>query len=167
MEVAVPDLAGSLGGGGRYDGLIGMFLGEEVPACGFSLGLERILVVMGERGMFPPSIDGAAADLLISLFEAATIPAALTLAAELRRQGVRVEVYPEVDKLGKQMKYAASKAIPFAAILGADEISRGEVAIKNLGTGQQFSVPRTAVAALVLSPGPESPVPNPDQRSRR
>ncbi len=53
MEVAVPDLAGSLGGGGRYDGLIGMFLGEEVPACGFSLGLERILVVMGERGDVP------------------------------------------------------------------------------------------------------------------
>ncbi len=53
MEIVVPDLAGSLAGGGRYDSLIGMFLGEEVPACGISLGLERILVVMGERGMFP------------------------------------------------------------------------------------------------------------------
>ena len=53
MEIAVPDLAGSLGGGGRYDNLVGMFLGQEVPACGFSLGLERILVVMGERNMFP------------------------------------------------------------------------------------------------------------------
>ena len=58
MEIAVPDLAGSLGGGGRYDGLIGMFCGEADPACGFSLGLERILVVMAERGMFP---RGAAA----------------------------------------------------------------------------------------------------------
>ena len=57
MEVAVPDLAGSLGGGGRYDGLIGMFLGEDVPACGFSLGLERMLVVMGERDMFPASVQ--------------------------------------------------------------------------------------------------------------
>ena len=56
MEVAVPDLAGSLGGGGRYDGLIGMFCGEQIPACGFSLGLERILVVMGERNMFPPDV---------------------------------------------------------------------------------------------------------------
>ena len=53
MEIAVPDLAGSLGGGGRYDGLIGMFWGEDLPACGFSLGLERILVVMAERKMFP------------------------------------------------------------------------------------------------------------------
>ena len=56
MEVAVPDLAGSLGGGGRYDNLVGMFLGRDVPACGFSLGLERILVVMTERDMFPPSL---------------------------------------------------------------------------------------------------------------
>ena len=58
MEIAVPDLAGSLGGGGRYDGLIGMFLGEEVPACGFSLGLERILVVMGERACSRPALAG-------------------------------------------------------------------------------------------------------------
>ena len=58
FEIAVPDLAGSLGGGGRYDDLIGMFLGEQVPACGISLGLERILVVMGERNMFPRVADG-------------------------------------------------------------------------------------------------------------
>ncbi len=56
MEINVPDLAGSLGGGGRYDNLVGMFLGQSVPACGFSLGLERILVVMVERGMFPPTL---------------------------------------------------------------------------------------------------------------
>ncbi len=55
FEIAVPDLAGSLGGGGRYDNLVGMFSGERVPACGISLGLERILVVMAERGMFPPA----------------------------------------------------------------------------------------------------------------
>ncbi len=53
MEISVNDLPGSLGAGGRYDNLIGMFLGSDVPACGFSLGLERILVVMQERGMFP------------------------------------------------------------------------------------------------------------------
>ena len=58
FEIAVPDLAGSLGGGGRYDDLIGMFLGEPVPACGISLGLERILVVMGERNMFPAVASG-------------------------------------------------------------------------------------------------------------
>jgi histidyl-tRNA synthetase len=149
MEIAVPDLAGSLGGGGRYDGLIGMFLGEDVPACGFSLGLERILVVMGERHMFPASVQQASADVMITLFDADTRVEALTLARELRSQRVRVEVYPEPDKLGKQMKYAAGKGIPFAAMLGGDEIARGEVTIKNLTTGAQESVPRAAVADKV------------------
>ncbi len=146
MEVAVPDLAGSLGGGGRYDGLIGMFLGEEVPACGFSLGLERILVVMGERNMFPPSVERASADVMVTVFDAASMPDALKLAAELRASDVRVELYPEPDKLGKQMKYAVSKQIPFAAILGGDEIARGDVTIKNLATGTQESIPRANVA---------------------
>src|SRR5690606_4302142 len=63
MELAVPDLAGSLGGGGRYDNLVGMFGKEQVPAAGFSLGLERILVVMGERDMFPASLTTTPADV--------------------------------------------------------------------------------------------------------
>jgi histidyl-tRNA synthetase len=149
MEVTVPDLAGSLGGGGRYDGLIGMFLGEDVPACGFSLGLERILVVMGERNMFPATVQRASADVLVSLFDEAGVPEALKLAAELRAADVRVEVYPEPDKLGKQMKYAAARMIPFAAILGSDEIARGEVTVKNLQNGTQESLARGAVAAAV------------------
>jgi histidyl-tRNA synthetase len=149
MEVTVPDLSGSLGGGGRYDGLIGMFLGQDVPACGFSLGLERMLVVMGERNMFPASVQQASADVLVTLFDAQTVEEALRLAAELRRAGLRAEVYPEPDKLGKQMKYAAAKTIPFAAILGGDEIARGEVTIKNLQTGEQQSVTRASVAAVL------------------
>ena len=74
MEINVPDLAGSLGGGGRYDGLIGMFGKEQIPACGFSLGLERILVVMDERGMFPPEIaDSAPADVMVTIWSEETI----------------------------------------------------------------------------------------------
>ncbi|HTH00501.1 MAG TPA: histidine--tRNA ligase [Vicinamibacterales bacterium] len=149
MEVTVPDLAGSLGGGGRYDGLIGMFLGEDVPACGFSLGLERILVVMTERKMFPPQVEHASADILLTVFDQATIPEVLKLAAELRNSGTRVEVYPEPDKLGKQMKYGAARKIRFAAILGGDEIARGEVTIKNLETGAQESVPRAVVGEKI------------------
>jgi histidyl-tRNA synthetase len=151
MEVAVPDLAGSLGGGGRYDGLIGMFLGEDVPACGFSLGLERILVVMGERNMFPVSVERASADVLVTVFDADSMPEALKLAAELRASGVRAELYPEPDKLGKQMKYAASRQIPFAAILGGDEIARGEVTIKDLTAGTQESLPRAAAGREIDS----------------
>jgi histidyl-tRNA synthetase len=165
MEVAVPDLAGSLGGGGRYDGLIGMFLGENVPACGFSLGLERILVVMGERNMFPPEVQRASADVLVSLFDEAGIPEALKLAAELRASDLRVEMYPEPDKLGKQMKYAAAKMIPFAAILGGDELARGEVTLKNLQTGTQRSVARENAAAAVRQPviRPEGPATGPSR----
>jgi histidyl-tRNA synthetase len=164
MEVTVPDLAGSLGGGGRYDGLIGMFLGEDVPACGFSLGLERILVVMGERNMFPPTVERASADVLVTVFDTGSMADALKLAAELRAAGLRVELYPEPDKLGKQMKYGASKQIPFAAILGSDEIARGEVTIKDLTAGTQQSLPR-AEAANVM--GSQIRIPHPGSRTAK
>ena len=112
MEIAVPDLAGSLGGGGRYDNLIGMFLGRDVPACGFSLGLERIIVVMTERNMFPESVAQGPADVMVSFWKDGTSADALALASELRRGGLRVDVYPEEDKLGKQLKYARLAADP-------------------------------------------------------
>ena len=142
MEVVVPDLAGSLGGGGRYDGLIGMFSGENVPACGFSLGLERILVVMSERNMYPASVDGAAADILVSIFDAMSIEDSLRLAGELRRAGYRVDVYPEPDKLGKQFKYGAAIGVPKVAVLGPDERARGVVTIKDMKTGEQTQLSR-------------------------
>lgn len=143
MEIAVPDLPGSLGGGGRYDGLIGMFSGEAVPACGFSLGLERILVVMSERNMFPPNVESQAADILVTLFDAESVGDSLKLAAELRRAGYRVDVYPEPDKLGKQFKYAAAAGVPRVAVLGSDERAAGVVTIKDMQTGEQLQVPRS------------------------
>ncbi len=146
MEVAVPDLAGSLGGGGRYDGLIGMFSGEQIPACGFSLGLERILVVMTERNMFPPDLASAAADVMVTLFEGEPVEEALKLAADLRSAGLRVDVYPEPDKLGKQFKYAASRGVKFVTIEGGNERARNEVTVKNMTTGDQQPVGRLAVA---------------------
>jgi histidyl-tRNA synthetase len=147
MEVAVADLAGSLGGGGRYDGLIGMFLGEDIPACGFSLGLERILVVMSERNMFPPRVQSAGADVLVTLFDADSIPHSLALASELRQSGLRVEVYPEADKLGKQFKYAAATGVPRVAVLGTDERERGVVTIKDMRSGGQSAIARGDLAA--------------------
>jgi histidyl-tRNA synthetase len=146
FEIAVPDLAGSLGGGGRYDELIGMFLGERVPACGISLGLERILVVMDERAMFPASLAGAPADVMVTLWSVERTGDALRLAGALRADGLRVEVYPDADKIGKQFKYADARGIRFVAILGDDEAARGEVAIKDLRTGAQVSKPAAMVA---------------------
>jgi len=148
MEIAVPDLAGSLGGGGRYDHLIGMFLGRDVPACGFALGLERILLVMAERGMFPTALESrSAADALVLLWDDDGRARALGLAAELRAVGLRVDVYPDVDKPGRQLKYAAGRGYPFVAIEGADERAEGRVTVKDLRTGQQVSVPRSETAA--------------------
>jgi histidyl-tRNA synthetase len=149
MEIAVADLAGSLGGGGRYDDLVGMFLGERVPACGFSLGLERILVVMTERGMFPAELTTIIADVLVTLWSRERASDALALAASLRGAGLRVDLYPEPDKLGKQFKYAASRGIPFVVVVGDDEAARGDVTVKNMKTGEQRSVARQDVVALL------------------
>jgi len=149
MEVAVPDLAGSLGGGGRYDNLVGMFLGREVPACGFSLGLERIIVVMTERNMFPAAVAGSLVDIMVTVWNAVARADAVRLASDLRRGGLRVDVYPEADKLGKQFKYASARGVPFVAIVGDDERERGEVAIKDLRSGEQTSMPRSDAAKFV------------------
>jgi histidyl-tRNA synthetase len=151
MEIAVPELAGSLGGGGRYDALIGMFLGRDVPACGFSLGLERILVVMGERGMFPVSVARGAADVMVTVWNDESRADAIQLAAELRRGGLRVDVYPEADKLGKQFKYASVRNVPFVAIVGDDERAGHQVAIKDIRSGEQTTVARADAAAFIAS----------------
>jgi histidyl-tRNA synthetase len=146
MEISVKDLAGSLGGGGRYDNLVGMFGGQDIPACGFSLGLERILVVMSERGMFPPNLSASPADVMVAVWNEDSFSDSVKLAQELRAGGLRVDLYPEADKLGKQFKYASSRAIPFVVVVGDEERSRGEVAIKDLRSGEQRTVSRTDVS---------------------
>ncbi len=154
FEIVVPDLAGSMGGGGRYDNLIGMFSGEEVPACGISLGLERILVVMGERNMFPASLVASAADVMVVQWFAGRADLYLALATELRAAGLRVELYPEGPTednpkgwLVRQFQYAQTRGIPFAAVIGAPELEAGTVTVRTLATRQDEQLPRAAVAA--------------------
>ena len=149
MEIAVPDLAGSLGGGGRYDNLIGMFLGRDLPACGFSLGLERVIVVMMERQMFPERVVRGGLDMMVTIWSHDRREESLALAAELRNAGLRVELYPEADKLGKQFKYASARQVPFVAIVGDDERARGEVAVKDMRSGEQVAVSRADAAAFI------------------
>jgi len=151
IEVNVPDLAGSLGGGGRYDGLIGMFGKEQIPACGFSLGLERILVVMDERGMFPPEIaESTPADAMVTIWSDETIGESLKLASELRAAGIRVTLYPEPDKLGKQIKYADSIKVPYVCVLGESELADGKITLKNMRTGEQETLPRDKVVSKLI-----------------
>ena len=150
MEINVKDLAGSLGGGGRYDNLVGMFLGQDVPACGFSLGLERIIVVMTEREMFPTTLTAAPAQIMITIAGEHLAAESLSFARELRKAGLSVDVYPEADKLGKQFKHAAAQGIPVVVIIGDDERQRGEVTIKNMQSGEQRSVDRKAASAFLV-----------------
>ena len=150
MEIAVPDLAGSLGGGGRYDGLVGMFSGEQVPACGFSLGLERILVLMGERGLFPPEVVAPQVHLMVCVprlgdsepeVRLRAMQYAAGFAAEARSQAeANVFLYPDVDKLDKQIKYAATCGIRMLAICGPDEIGMKQVSLKTLNLGGDKNV---------------------------
>ena len=149
MEMQVKDLAGSLGGGGRYDNLVGMFLGQDIPACGFSLGLERIILVMSERNMFPVDLLRSSAEVMIAIWQGAAEDA-LGLARELRAAGLRVDVYPDRDaKLRSQISYASKRGIPFVAFIGEDERDKGSVVLKNLQSGKQETIDRKDVAAFV------------------
>jgi len=149
MEVSHPDLAGSLGGGGRYDNLIGMFSGRDVPACGFSLGLERIIVVMSEREMFPSEVERAGADVLVTIWDEAAMPDALALARLLRAGDIRADVYPEAGKVKNQLKYASARGVRFVTIAGPDERERGEVSLKDLRTGEQQTLARERIAEAI------------------
>jgi len=148
FEIAVADLAGSLGGGGRYDDLVGMFGKKAVPAVGFSIGLERILVVMEDRGMYPPLRVGPDALLCWFGVEPARV---LEIAAALRAGGASVEVFPESTQLGKQLTYANTLGLPTALILGEGEVQSGEITVKDLVTGAQQRVPVAEAAALVVT----------------
>jgi histidyl-tRNA synthetase len=149
MEIAVEGI-GSLGGGGRYDNLIGMFLGRDVPACGFSLGLERMIVVMTERGMFPATVTGGGVDVVVTFMDDASRAEALRLAAELRGRKHRVDVFPEASrKFDKPLKYASARGARAMAIFGENERARGEVSIRNLHTREQQAVARDDAATFI------------------
>ncbi|MEO1235124.1 MAG: histidine--tRNA ligase [Myxococcota bacterium] len=124
FEIVHPELSGSLGGGGRYDGLIGMFSGRDVPACGFSIGLERILVVMEEKEMFPPLPD--VADVLVGFVTPDRQREAVRLAYALREAGQRVELHPKKDKPGRLRKQALERGFEELVVLGPDPLNPPE-----------------------------------------
>jgi histidyl-tRNA synthetase len=149
MEVAVEGI-GSLGGGGRYDNLIGMFLGRDIPACGFSLGLERIIVVMTERDMFPADVTHGAVDVVVTFLDEGSRGDALQLATELRAAALRADVFPEIGrKVEKPLKYASARGAKLMAILGENERAKGEVSVRDLTTREQTAVTRADALAFV------------------
>ncbi len=146
---------GSVVGAGRYDGLIGNFLGRDVPACGMSLGLERIIEVVEEFNLLPTPPTVARA--IVPVFPD-TLAAGAQIAGDLRAQGLNVDLSLLQQKsLGDQLKYAGRRGIPFAVIAGTAELEKGVVGIKNLVTGEQIEVARAdagdRLAALLIAAG--------------
>ena len=138
---------GSLIGGGRYDRLVGLMGGGDVPATGLSFGLERLIDVLEELEMAPPEVRQRTAQVLVTVFGPETVAESLRLAQELRSAGLRTEVYLGTDRLGAQLRYASRRGIPFAVILGPDEMAQGEVTMKAMTGEGQERVPRAEVGA--------------------
>ena len=133
---------GSLTGGGRYDELIGLFNNKSLPATGTTIGIERIIDVMEELEMFPTNLRATVTEVLVTVFDAERRAESIRVTTALRAAGINTEEWLDIDALGKQLKYAASKGIPFAVIIGPDEAAAGNVTLRDLTTGEQAVLSR-------------------------
>jgi histidyl-tRNA synthetase len=104
---------------------------------------------MAERNMFPPALARSAADVMVAVFDAQDLGHAMGLAGRLRGDGLRVLVYPDADKIGKQIKYADSRGIPFVALLGSNEVAAGTVTVKDLKAQTQNTYDQRAAGAQI------------------
>ena len=129
---------GSLTGGGRYDELVGMFLGKNIPATGTTIGIERIIDVMTELNMLPDSKTKT--QVLVTIFNEDTKKASLEITKELRSAGINTEIFFDSGGLKKQFKYANKKGIPFVAVIGPEEVEKKEISLKNMTTGEQARI---------------------------
>lgn len=130
---------GSIGGGGRYDDLTGLFGVPNIPGVGISFGVDRIYDVMEELKLFPANVHTGTKVLFFNLGEAES-KKAFELMQQLRANGIASELYHEQTKMDKQFKYAEKKQIPFVVIIGANELASGSCNIKELSTGKQQAV---------------------------
>src|SRR5690606_12343903 len=130
---------GSIGGGGRYDDLTGMFGLKGLTGVGISFGADRIYDVLEELNLFPER-TGIGTKVLISNFDTEAEKYALPLLQKLRKAGIAAEIYPSPSKLKKQMVYANAKNIPFVILIGEEEMQKGLFTIKNMESGDQHLV---------------------------
>ncbi len=130
---------GSIGGGGRYDDLTGLFGVPGLPGVGISFGVDRIYDVLSESGLFPEESATGTRVLFFNLGKEEA-EKAFELMQSLRGAGISCELYPEPVKFDKQFKYAEKKLIPYAVFAGARELETGQLTIKNLRSGEQFTV---------------------------
>jgi len=130
---------GSIGGGGRYDDLTGLFGVPNIPGVGISFGVDRIYDVMEELKLFPEEVHTGTQVLFFNLGEAES-KKAFELMQQLRNSNIRCELYHESTKMDKQFKYADKKNISFAVIIGSRELESNECTVKNLKTGEQQNI---------------------------
>ena len=140
----------SIFGGGRYDNLLEDVGGEPLPATGFAMGDVIITLILEKRNLLPTRRGESLSQVLVTIFDHALQNDSISLSAELRKAGLDVICYPEVAKLSKQLKFADRNKMRLAIILGADEINKGVITIKDLHTRGQHIVPRDDAVATIL-----------------
>ena len=152
FEVAPPAgvKMGSIGGGGRYDGLTAGFGMKNMSGVGISFGFDRIYLVLEELGLFPTSVQ-AESQILFLNFGDSTALKCNQLISSLREEGLRAEFYPDAVKMKKQLSYANQKQIPLVALLGKEELSRNEVVLKNMKSGEQVVQPLSNILEYLIS----------------
>ncbi len=140
FEVSAPNgvTMGSIGGGGRYDDLTGIFGLKDVSGVGISFGLDRIYLVLEELNLFPKAVDQSLQVLCLNFGQKEAL-AALKLVSKLREQGIKADLYPSATKVQKQFKYADKRNVPFVIIIGAEELARNEFILKDMASGGQKS----------------------------
>lgn len=130
---------GSIGGGGRYDDLTGIFGLKDMPGIGISFGLDRIYLVAEELDLFP-NLEADFTQVLFVNFGETEADYCLKALQYLRKNGVNSELYPDAAKMKKQMNYANKKGIPFVVLVGEDEMSSGLLTVKNMTDGTQSTM---------------------------
>ncbi|UPT74711.1 MAG: histidine--tRNA ligase [Elusimicrobiota bacterium] len=146
FEFRHASLSGSLGGGGRYDKLTAKFGGAATPACGGSIGFERLMLILEEKGQ---GLDHAAPDAVVTVFDDALRARSLEVGAALRGKGLAIDVYPGTGKLKAQFKYADQKKAGYAIVIGPDEAAKGVMNVKALATGVEQSLTLDEACALI------------------
>jgi histidyl-tRNA synthetase len=130
---------GSIGGGGRYDDLTGIFGLKDMPGIGISFGLDRIYLVVEELNLFP-SLEADFTQVLFVNFGESEADYCLKALRDLRKAGINSELYPDAAKMKKQMNYANKKGIPYVVLVGEDEMNSGLLTVKNMNDGTQSNV---------------------------
>ena len=138
---------GSVCSGGRYDNLAGYYIEKQLPGVGISIGLTRLFYVLDEQGLLNPQLPSAPADALV--LPMGDIGPAISLAEELRSQGLKVQLYCEQKKFKQKMAYANKLEVPFAVLLGEDEINEGMCSVKNMQSGEQVKLTPAEAAAHI------------------